>query len=463
MKYLFTFSLFAVLLTATLFGQVEQDQRSSVYVADGTEAMWDLQFSFDANTPTGNLNLVSAETDGSNWYVTDWTSDLIYKFDMAGNLVDSVQVPGVSATRDLAYDGTYFYGGAASNAIWEMDLATGTLVSTISLPAGVNVRSIAYDEVNDGFWVANWGVDLTLVDRNGNILNTIPNTISHYGMAYDGWSTGGPYLWIFSGTTTGGGSQVEQYEIATGNLTGTMHDVNLELGAGIAGGLYTAAEIVTGTVTLGGCMQGDPVDLVFGYEIFTIIPVEFVTFSASIHQDAVTLNWSTATETNNRGFEIQRKSGNSDFTTIGFLEGAGTTTEVHNYSFTDNSVAKGSYEYRLKQVDFNGSFSFSDPISANIESVVPEEFSLEQNYPNPFNPTTKITFGLASASDVNLSVYNVLGQEVAVLVNGSLSPGFHTVDFNAQGLQSGVYFARIEAAGIDGTNFTDIKKMVLSK
>ena len=165
-------------------------------------------------------------------------------------------------------------------------------------------------------------------------------------------------------------------------------------------------------------------------------------------------------EQNNQGFEVQRST-NNQFTTIGFVNGFGTTTDIHNYSFTDTDVQTGTYYYRLKQVDYNGEYAYSDVVQVDVEA--PAVFALEQNYPNPFNPSTKITFNLAVDSKVSLKVFDVLGQEVTKLIGTNMTAGVHEVNFNAAGLNSGVYFYRIDATGVDGTNFTSVKKMILTK
>jgi hypothetical protein len=190
-----------------------------------------------------------------------------------------------------------------------------------------------------------------------------------------------------------------------------------------------------------------------------IVPVELTSFTANASEGLVELSWTTATELNNQGFEIQRNSGN-DYQTVGFIDGHGTTTQAQEYSFTD-VVTPGSYSYRLKQIDLDGSFEYSDVLEVDV--TVPDVFALEQNYPNPFNPSTKIDFSLAVDSKVSLKVFDVLGQEVVTLINYDLGAGAHVVDFNASSLNSGVYFYRIDAAGIDGTNFTNVKKMIFTK
>jgi hypothetical protein len=193
---------------------------------------------------------------------------------------------------------------------------------------------------------------------------------------------------------------------------------------------------------------------------FVPIPVELTSFRADVNDGTVVLNWSTATETNNRGFEVQRNSG-SGYQVIGFVQGNGTTTQIHNYSFMDKSVASGNYTYRLRQIDFDGKSNYSQEIGVNVN--VPKVYSLGQNYPNPFNPSTKIDFNLAADSKVTLRVYNVLGQEVTTLLSGNMTAGTHNVTFDASRLSSGVYLYKIEAKGVDGSNFTSIKKMILTK
>ena len=191
-----------------------------------------------------------------------------------------------------------------------------------------------------------------------------------------------------------------------------------------------------------------------------VIPVELTSFTSSVNKRNVTLDWTTATEINNQGFEIERNSGNG-FEKIGYVAGFGTSTEPHSYSFIDASVTEGIHYYRLKQLDFDGTFEYFDAIEVDVS--VPNVFALGQNYPNPFNPSTKIDFSLEVDSKVTLKIFDVLGQEVANLVNTNLAAGSHNVEFNASLLNSGVYFYRIEAVGINGAKFVDVKKMNLLK
>ena len=196
---------------------------------------------------------------------------------------------------------------------------------------------------------------------------------------------------------------------------------------------------------------------------FNITPVELASFTASADDNNVTLNWQTATETNNSEFEIQRldfknqKSENPNWKKIGFVEGKGTSTKENNYSFTDKDLNVGNYSYRLVQIDFDGTRSVSEVVSVKINSA-PEEYSLSQNYPNPFNPATTIKFAIPENSQVKLIIYNSLGEQIKTLVNGFKPAGNYTVNFNASKLVSGIYYYRLES-----THFNSVKKMILLK
>jgi hypothetical protein len=199
--------------------------------------------------------------------------------------------------------------------------------------------------------------------------------------------------------------------------------------------------------------------------IYQIIPVEMLSFSASVNSGNVVLYWSTASEMNNRMFEIQRAAGNAgnnnlDWKTIGSVEGKGTTTEKSNYSFTDKSPVNGISYYRLKQIDFDGTYRILNAEMVEFTQIT--DYALEQNYPNPFNPSTVINYSIPVAEQVKLTVYNLLGSEVAVLVDEFKEAGNYSVEFSTENLKnnlgSGVYIYTLKA----GT-FAQTRKMVVLK
>ncbi|QQS35204.1 MAG: right-handed parallel beta-helix repeat-containing protein [Ignavibacteriales bacterium] len=187
------------------------------------------------------------------------------------------------------------------------------------------------------------------------------------------------------------------------------------------------------------------------------LPVELSTFSASVNGSNVTLEWSTSSEMNNHGFDIERKSVNADWQKVGFVEGAGTTSETRSYLFTDRELVSGIHNYRLKQIDLDGSFTYHN-LNNEVEVGIPDKFDLAQNYPNPFNPTTVISYSIAKESLAKLVVFNSIGEEVLTLVNELKQPGNYSYNFDANSLSSGVYFYKLTAG-----DFVSTRKMLLVK
>jgi hypothetical protein len=194
-------------------------------------------------------------------------------------------------------------------------------------------------------------------------------------------------------------------------------------------------------------------------ELTDIVPVELLAFTASVNNSEIQLLWSTASELNNVGFEIERSVNNQDnFITVGFVEGKGSSTEISYYSYIDNPQLSGANQiyYRLKQIDFDGTFSYSSVVNVNYD--VPSEFILGQNHPNPFNPSTRISFFVPKESFISIKVYDFLGREVTTLVNETKSTGSYEFSFDASGLPSGIYFYTLQTE-----NYLNTKKMVLLK
>ena len=217
----------------------------------------------------------------------------------------------------------------------------------------------------------------------------------------------------------------------------------------------------------------------------SVTPVELVSFSANTSNSKVILNWITATELNNSGFEVERtaspnpsqrgEQSNFHWNAIGFVSGNGTTSESHSYSFSDENISSGYYSYRLKQIDFDGYFTYSNEVEVDLS--LPQTFSLEQNYPNPFNPSTKIKFTIPNVtlsealptgrqdegSRVVLNIYDVLGNEIATLVNENKPAGNYEVDFSVgrnsrPDIASSVYFYQLKVG-----SFIETRKMLMMK
>ena len=187
-----------------------------------------------------------------------------------------------------------------------------------------------------------------------------------------------------------------------------------------------------------------------------LVPVELITFNANVDDDLVQLNWRTGTEVNNYGFEIEKCTNAEKWINIGFVEGHGNSSLPNSYSYLDrNIVGESKIKYRLKQLDFDGKYEYSNEVEVEI---VPVEFVLNQNFPNPFNPVTKITYQIPKESKVLIKVYDILGAEVASLVDETKAAGYYEIELNGINLPSGTYLYRMTAG-----NFVEAKKMVLMK
>lgn len=286
------------------------------------EAFGDVQYNYDLTTLT-NLGNASAEFDGEFLWFGKWSpggvSNKVFRARLDGTLRDSFSVSGYtlgSGIRDFAWDGQFMYGGNAGNAIVKIDTGSLSVVRTITLsntvPAGVNVRGIAYDPVRNGFWVCAFGGPIVCVDTNGvpipgaEIANSLPGK---YGLAYDDFTPDGPYLWAFSQSGVGQNALLYQFRLSDGQLVGTPFNVvSVITNAGsdpLAGGLFIADGIVPGKATIGGVLQGQP-DRLFGLELaitalnplnpFNLVaPPAGVTVTASAGNNTpVTISWDTS-------------------------------------------------------------------------------------------------------------------------------------------------------------------------
>ncbi|MEP0861015.1 MAG: T9SS type A sorting domain-containing protein, partial [Ignavibacterium sp.] len=188
------------------------------------------------------------------------------------------------------------------------------------------------------------------------------------------------------------------------------------------------------------------------------VPVELISFNSELEGNIVTLKWITATETNNQGFFIQRKKEDEfDWTNLAFINGVGTSTSIKHYYYNDNLSYFGKYKYRLKQIDFNGQYEYSDEIE--VDYINKLNFYLSQNYPNPFNPTTNIDFNLPEKTFVKIILYDITGREIKKIKEQEMEAGYYSVMLTSEGISSGVYFYKM----ITGSGFTVVNKLTIIK
>ena len=256
-------------------------------------------------------------------------------------------------------------------------------------------------------------------------------------------------------------------------ILGTCNEVNLRMAKSDNGGTLYTPSLVAGTGP--GEYTSDLVNnniTVYGLTSFSLfaltdsdapLPVELASFTANVDRRNVSLRWTTVTEENNAGFDIERKPVSSEmWSKIGNVSGNGTSNSSHKYNYEDRNLVTGKYNYRLKQIDNNGNFKYHT-LSSMVDVGVPTKFDMSQNYPNPFNPTTKINYDLPFDSKVSIRLFDMTGREVAQIVNATQTAGYYTAQFNGSNLASGVYFYNIIAEGGNTAKFVTTKKMVLVK
>jgi len=280
-----------------------------------------------------------------------------------------------------------------------------------------------------------------------------------YIVFYDRRNTTGAATDVFVARSNDGGETFQNFKVSQSSFTPT---------AGIFFGDYTNIAALNGKIyPLWMRLDGSTLSLwnAIINDTVTVVPVELSNLTAKVETGKVFLSWKTFSEKNNRGFEIQRTlsptfegeaMGAAGWITIGFVKGEGTSLIEHDYSFTDELSYSGTFLYRLKQFDYDGKFSYSNPVEVNINLV--NNFSLEQNYPNPFNPATTIGYQIPLDGFVELKVYDALGNEVSLLVNEYKQAGVHEVEFDASNLVSGIYLYRIS---VDSQSL--MKKMIVIK
>jgi hypothetical protein len=228
-----------------------------------------------------------------------------------------------------------------------------------------------------------------------------------------------------------------------------VYDVGTNLEVGSGADLCASNVYINGTWSGGGTLCNGP------------LPIELVSFTSSISTKGrdVTLTWKTGTEINNSGFDVERKIfGKNEWNKISFVAGKGNSKTIVQYSYEDKKLNCGKYNYRLKQIDYNGNYEYF-VLNGEVDIATPRKFNLSQNYPNPFNPVTKIDFELPVDCKVTIKVFDITGREIIVLLNNEFKTAdYYTLSFDASNLASGVYFYKIVA-----DNFVETRKMLMIK
>ncbi|MDP1676762.1 MAG: T9SS type A sorting domain-containing protein [Bacteroidota bacterium] len=342
---------------------------------------------------------------------------------------------------------------ATSNNIAGIAFATAaTTELTPSASANTTIKNniIKIDETTMKVWgIRRVGMAAaTFVSNYNDVFINASNTSGNYGF-YNATDRQTMQDWRDSSLQDANSKNVDVTLTSASDLHlagGSNGDVNL---IGVTG------------LGIGADIDGDTRSGTFPYmgadEASTPLPVELTSFTAVARGKNVELNWKTATETNNMGFDVE-KSVNGVWSKIGFVNGAGTSNAPKEYGYVDAVSENGTYSYRLKQIDRDGKFTYNAAIEVNVNAVV-SGYELAQNFPNPFNPTTTIRFSVKQLGQTSVKVYDITGREVATLFNNVASPGqVYNVQFNATGLSSGVYFYVLQSQ-----NFREVKKMSLLK
>ncbi|HSD65038.1 MAG TPA: T9SS type A sorting domain-containing protein [Ignavibacteriaceae bacterium] len=414
--------------TTSMIGRIS----TSVNCQGGVLALWTPPAFPSAGVEGGN---------GNFYILCSGQPNLLCRLDTATgtvNILGQISGMGNASANGIAYDAvnsSYYLIGftGSTNNLYNLDVNTleATLVSGFNSTSAMIAIAIDSNGVGYGYTLMpdNNAYTFDPVSGSFSVLGSIGFN-ANYGQDMDiDRETGIIYLAAFNADTFSG--ELRQMDPATGMTTL----------------IYPFSDQFS----------------VFEFDnLYNVTPVELISFEAKTTDGDVALSWSTATETNNKGFEIEKNPGYGSFQKTAFVEGHGTTTELRHYSYIDKNISPGKYLYRLKQIDLDGTSSYSKEIE--VDAVLPLKFSLSQNYPNPFNPITTIKFSIPQKVQVNLTIYDILGEKVKELKNEVMSPGYYEVEFNATDLASGVYFCRIKAGDPStgsGQVFTQTKKMVL--
>lgn len=403
---------------------------------------------------SNTLNLLRYYQDGTTLYVglsCDLTSNdnVIIFFNFSGYTGRTTNTIAGSSSSSVGVFTTTGGGLAGSKMDMDVDFA-------FAFNEGNGSTNLFLDVARFGSGTTGYiatGIEGNTSNQTGtpvslDVTSTTGGTGANMSLAYNNAGSGGGNgiefsipISNFSGVTT---AQTVQFFVLITNSTG-----------------FTSNECIPGDP--GASNPGNNADFsaISGQDFFTstqLMPVELTSFNANIINEGVNLLWSTATEVNNFGFAVERKSASADWNQITFVEGNGNSNAPKVYSYIDNTVDRTqNYQYRLKQIDNDGTFEYSSVVEANF--AAPVNFNLSQNYPNPFNPSTKIQFTVQKNENVQLNVYSIDGEKVAALFDGAASAGVnYELNFEAGDLASGVYYYKLVSE-----SGTQVRKMLLMK
>ena len=423
----------------------------SVYHSTNSGASWGLVTVFPKEETARSLAVLDSEVFAGTY---QWNGGPggIYRSTNNGTSWNQVLVTikYTFVTSLIIIDSNIFAGtsGLSTDVFRSSNNGTTWAVDDTTFRGGGGTRAFAVSGTNL-FTGTNTGVYLST--NSGLSWSSVNNGLPDYVHNY-GWITT-----LAVSPNGAGGNNLFAGTFDAGVFLSTNNGISW-LAIGLTNA-YVHTFAVTSTNLFAGTNNG-----VWRLPLLEMLPVELTSFTASANSKEVILNWVTATELNNRGFEIQRKVVEGDFATVGFIKGEGTTTHQKEYSYADKNLADGKYYYRLKQLDFSGEYEYSNRIEVDVRTL--NNFTLEQNYPNPFNPATTIGYVLQERSNAKLTLLNAIGEEIAVLVNEEQDKGYHKVEFSAKGgyasggdalnLSSGVYFYQLKAG-----SFGETRKMIL--
>jgi len=408
---------------------------------DGGNDKWE-KASRTTNTYDGDGNLTEVLVE--NWNSSAWqkTSRTLNTYDSSGNITNTKQQQRIGSNwfTQLETINTYdSQGRPVETAVKQSGMNQSRTTNTYDNGRLVRER---VETRNSTQWVNS--TQTLYTDFNANDL---PETVTEQT-----WNSSTD-MWDDDSRTT----------IAyTGNLISEVTEETWDgsdwVNANRTDISYDSMDRVTVILSQTGAGNGWENESRIRYSYDDILPVELTTFTVTNADGTARLNWTTASETNNAGFEVERQlEAGGAFSQIGFVEGHGTTSEPQQYRFTDSQVPFEADQviYRLRQVDFDGTHAYSPLVE--LDRSTPEQLALHANYPNPFHTRTTIRYELPQAGPAQLAVYNVLGQRVAQLLEGNQPAGRGEVVLQT-GLPSGVYFLRLNAAGHQQTRQITVVK-----